>query len=244
MKGVIPRRVILTREEEDIKRDSQLFESYRFEVARLPLIRSEPVSFNGDLEGFDWILFQSVKAVRYFLMGGQIPRRSKVAVIGERTKDYLESLGYEVSFVPKDQRAEGLVREFPEGKGERILVPRSSIGKETAVKGLRDKGYEVKDIIVYRVETRVHPPEVVRSVLSRGGFIVFASPSAVKGLFANLQRDEILSYLNRLVVVAIGKTTKEYLESEGLTADLVPSKPLMEEVAGKIHSFWHEYCTN
>ncbi len=242
MKKAVPKRVILTREEEDIERDRHLFEAYRFEVVDLPLIRSKPLPFKDSFGSVEWMVFQSVKAVRYFLEGSQVPEGCRIAVMGEKTKEYVESLGYRVSFVPAEQRAEGFVREFPEGRGERILIPRSSIGRETVVKGLREKGYEVIDLVVYSVEVWRHPPSKVRSALSGGGFIVFASPSAVRGLFANLQKREILRYLNDLVVVAIGKTTKNCLASEGITADLVPAKPLMKEVAGKIHSLWHEYC--
>ena len=239
----VPKRVILTREEKDIERDRKVFESYGFEVVPLPLIRSEGVPFEDSSGAFDWVVFQSVRAVRFFLEGGEIPSGCKIAVVGERTREYLESLGFRVDFVPEDQSAEGLAKELPLSGGERVLIPRSSIGRETLMKGLKERGCDVVDLVVYRVEARLHDPEKVRKTLSGGGFIVFASPSAVKGLFANLQREEILNYLRDLMVVAIGKTTKSYLESRGVTADLVPSKPLMEEVAVKIHTFWHEFCT-
>ena len=239
----VPKRVILTREEEDIERDRKVFEGYGFEVVSLPLIRSEGVPFEDNSGTFDWVVFQSVRAVRFFLERAEIPSECKIAVVGEKTKNYLESLGYRVDFVPEDQSAEGLSKELPLSGGERVLIPRSSIGRETLLKGLKERGCDVVDLVVYRVEVERHSPEKVRGTLAGGGFIVFASPSAVKGLFANLQREEILNYLRNLVVVAIGKTTKNYLESEGVTADIIPTKPLMEEVAVKIHTFWHEFCT-
>ncbi len=242
MKKPVPRRVILTREEKDIERDRSIFEEIGFEVVSLPLIKSEPADFVlGDLNP-DWVLFQSVRAVEYFLMRADIPDGARIAVVGDKTRGYLESLGYRVDFVPSENSAEGLVREFPAGCGEKVLIPRSSKGRDTAIVGLKRKGYEVVDLIVYGVESRLHDPECVKETLSEGGFLIFASPSAVKGLFANLQKDDILRLLRGLVVVAIGKTTKKFLESEGLRADLIPRKPLMEDVAVAINSYWHDNC--
>lgn len=243
MKKHVPRRVILTREEEDIERDRSIFEEIGFEVVSLPLIRSEPANFVLGDPNPDWVIFQSVRAVKYFLMKVRLPERSRIAVVGEKTKEYLESLGYKVDFVPSENSAEGLVREFPVGGGEKVLIPRSSKGRDTAIVGLRKKGYGVVDLIVYSVESRLHDPEHVEEILSQGGFVVFASPSAVKGLFANLQKDDILRLLSGLVVVSIGKTTKSFLESESLRADLIPRKPLMEEVAVTINRYWHDNCT-
>ncbi|MDQ7082285.1 MAG: uroporphyrinogen-III synthase [Aquificota bacterium] len=187
-------------------------------------------------------MFQSAKAVRFFLERAGIPEGTKVVAVGEKTGEVLESFGVKVDLIPEDWSAEGIVRAFPEGSGEVVLVPRSRKGREEVIRGLEAKGYRVIPLEVYDTVHVRHTSEKVREVLSGGGFLVFASPSAVRGLFANLQKEEILALVKGLVVVAIGKTTKKELEREGIDPKIVPKKPLMEEVAREIRRFWQENC--
>ena len=234
--------MILTRTKEDIERDRGIFESYGFEVTPLPLIRVEPLEFEPPRERPDIIIFQSAKAVRFFLEKGEVPEGARVVAVGEKTREILERYGIKVHLVPKEHSAGGILKELPEGRGELVLVPRSEQGREDLLKGLPEKGYRVIALNVYRTSLAKHTEEEVLGALGGGGFILFASPSAVRGLFANLQRERALALLHDLIVVSIGKTTKRELERFGVDPDLIPPKPLMEEVAGKIHEFWQENC--
>lgn len=234
--------MILTRSEEDIKRDRKVFESLGFEVVPLPLIRVVPLEFSVPDTKVDYIVFQSAKAVRFFLERSKIPDGAKVVAVGEKTGKVLESFGIKVDLVPEDWSAEGIVKAFPYGSGELVLVPRSKKGREEVIKGLEAKGYRVIPLEVYDTVYVKHIPRKIKEVLSGGGFLVFASPSAVKGLFANLQREEISAQLKDLVVVAIGKTTKKELERWGIDPRIVPRRPMMEEVAKELEGFWQENC--
>ncbi len=236
-----PKRVILTRSREDIERDKPLFEKFGFEVVPLPLIKTEPIDFEPPKEKPHFVVFQSAKAVRYFLNKHSI-ENTRIVAVGEKTKKALEEMGYKVWKVPQENTARGILELFPQGKGETILIPRSEQGRLEAIEGLREKGYRVLPINVYRTVAEIHTPKRVEDLLSGGGFIVFASPSAVRGLFANLQKDKAIRLLGRLVVVSIGKTTKKELEKFGLEPNLIPTKPLMEEVAVKIHEYWQRNC--
>ncbi|RLJ71139.1 uroporphyrinogen-III synthase [Hydrogenivirga caldilitoris] len=236
------KRVILTRSREDIERDRALFEKLGFEVIELPLIKTEPLDYEVREEDISYIVFQSTKAVKYFLRRSGIPEDAKVVAVGEKTKKELESLGCKVWLVPEDMSAEGILKEFPEGKGEKVLIPRSEQGRDELIEGLSKKGYKVLPLNVYRTVRLIHPKETLMNLLKGGGFIIFASPSAVQGFFENLQESTALALLNNLIVVSIGKTTKKELEKFGIIPNIIPEKPLMEEVAGKIHRFWQENC--
>ena len=236
------KRVILTRSQEDIERDREVFEKYGFEVVALPLIKTERLAFELPQEKPDVIIFQSQKAVRFFLERYKVPEGVKVVAVGEKTRKVLEERGVKVDIVPRENSATGILEELPEGKGELVLVPRSEQGRRELIDGLPKKGYRLLPLNVYRTSVVKHSREEMLEALKGGGFIVFASPSAVKGFFANLQRDLATDILKRLVVVAIGKTTKKELEKFGVSPNIVPMKPLIEEVAGKIHDFWQENC--
>ncbi len=234
--------MILTRSEEDIERDRDIFERYGFSVVALPLIKIEPLEFEPPPEVPNIIIFQSAKAVKFFLSRTSVPEGSRVIAVGEKTKKALEEKGVQVDFVPKEHSAVGLLKELPEGKGELVLIPRSEQGREELLKGLPEKGYRVFPLNVYRTSIVLYPEEKIMKALGGGGFLVLASPSAVRGLFANLQRNFTANLLKGLVLVSIGKTTKMELEKFGFVPNIVPVRPLMEEVAGKIHEFWQENC--
>jgi uroporphyrinogen-III synthase len=168
----------------------------------------------------------------------------RIGVVGSKTREEVEKLGYKVWLTPREENAEGLVREFPEGRGEKVLIPRSEQGREEVIEGLRRKGYEVLPLNVYRTVNVEHSKDRLLKALGGGGFLVLASPSAVKSLLANLQKHRLEALLKGLILVAIGKTTKKELEKFGLVPNLIPMKPLMEEVAGKIHEYWQENCTS
>ncbi len=238
------KRVILTRSIEDIEKDRDLFERLGFEVISLPLIKTEPLDFEPPDVQPDYIVFQSAKAVKYFLKKMRINKGTKIIAVGEKTKKVLEKMGCYVHMLPTSNSAEGIVKAMPAGEGKIVLIPRSQQGREEVIKGLQKKGYKVIPLNVYRTVNVKYNPQKIKSILKKGGFIVFASPSAVRGLFANLQSGMEFSIFKNLVVVAIGKTTKGALEKFGVESDIIPVKPLMEEVAGKIHEFWQENCLN
>ncbi len=238
----VPKRVILTRSAQDIEKDRGIFESLGFEVVPLPMIETIPLEFKLPEDSVDYVIFPSVKAVRYFFGRADLPEGAKLVAVGEKTRRELESLGHEVWFVPKDMSARGLVEEFPKGRGEIVLIPRSEQGREELLEGLSQKGYRVIPLNLYRTREIMYDRSAIEKSLSSGGFLVFASPSAVRGFFANLPEASERLSSNNVVVVAIGKTTKSELEKFGVLPNIIPPKPLMEEVAGKIHEFWQENC--
>jgi len=240
--GECVKRVILTRSEEDIEKDRGFFEDLGFEVVSLPLIRTIPLEFQVPEEEFSYIVFQSAKAVTYFLSRADIPPGVKVVAVGDKTKQVLGEMGYTAHIVPQEFSAEGIVKALPAGKGEAVLIPRAEEGRREALEGLIKKGYRVFPLNVYRTENIRYDSAAVERLLTGGGYIVFASPSAVKGLFANLQKDSASALFKNLVVVAIGKTTKRELEIRGVEVDIVPPRPLISAVAGIIHRFWQENC--
>ncbi len=234
--------MILTRSREDIEKDRRLFEKLGFEVVPLPLIETVPLNFQLPESNFAFVIFQSAKAVRYFLRGAKMPSAAKIVAVGKKTEKALKERGYRADIIPEEYSAEGIVKALPEGRGEAILIPRAQEGRREAIEGLERKGYRVLALNVYRTVEVRYDPLLIEEFLGAGGFIVFASPSAVRSLFANLQKDIASLILRNLVVVAVGKTTRGELERRGVRVDLMPAKPLMEEVAGKIHSYWQENC--
>ncbi len=236
-------KVILTRQKEDIEKDKEIFERLGMEVLPLPLIKIEPLDFKIPEEAPDYIVFQSKNAVKFFLRKIKIPENVKVVAVGEKTKKFLEKQGIKVYKIPEVQNAKGLCELFKGLPSGSVWIPRSEIGREEIIECLESFGFKVFPINAYRTVCEKYKEEEVERTLKTGNYIVFASPSSVDCLFANLQKDKFLRVMNNLKIVAIGKTTKNKLEEEGLRVDIIPDKPSMEEVAVKIHEHWQEICS-
>ncbi|MFN3598363.1 MAG: uroporphyrinogen-III synthase [Aquificaceae bacterium] len=221
-------KIALTRSQEDTQKDKVLFEREGFEVFPLPLIEEEALEFEIPSLCFDYVIFQSQKAVRHLLSKHKL-KEEKIVVVGEKTKKAVEDFGYRVWAMPESYYGEEIVKLFEDLRG-RVLVPRSAVGRDEVIEGLKGLGLEVYAINIYRVKEKLYDKDYLYDVLSKVDALFFASPSAVKGLFANLQKQEITRLLEKKKVLCIGKTTKDFLRKELSIEALMPKKPTIEEV--------------
>ncbi|MFN3975453.1 MAG: uroporphyrinogen-III synthase [Aquificaceae bacterium] len=232
-------KIALTRSIEDIKKDKELFEKAGFEVIEVPLIEEEVLSFEVSPLSFDFVVFQSPRAVRIFLSRYRL-KDEKVVVVGEKTKRAVEEFGYEVWAMPRDYYAEEVVKLF-EGLSGKVLIPRSAVGRDEVIEGLKALGLDVYPIDVYRVKERLYEKGDLLKRLREADVILFASPSAVKGLVANLPKEEASRLLKDKKILSIGKTTKEFIKKELGLESQMPEKPTMEHVVEFLKK-WHKVC--
>ncbi|MFN7065988.1 MAG: uroporphyrinogen-III synthase, partial [Aquificaceae bacterium] len=94
-------RITLTRSPEDIQKDRKLFEEAGFEVIPLPLIEEEALEFEVPSFKFDFVIFQSPRAVRLFLSRHRL-KDERIVVVGEKTKKAVEDFGYRVWAMPEN----------------------------------------------------------------------------------------------------------------------------------------------
>ncbi len=231
-------KLILTREKEDIEKERRNFEKEGIEVIPLPLIRTIPLNWEIPNKKFDYLVFQSKKAVKFFLEKKKIPEETKIIAVGEKTKKFLEEKGYRVFLIPEKENAQGLIQVFEKLQKGSVLIPRSKVGREELINFLKEKGFEVYPIDVYTTESVIHEKEKFLNALSEGNFIAFYSPSSVKSFFANLQKHGISKDKLNLKFIAIGETTKEELKKHGIEEVKVPKKPRTEEII-KLIKNWH-----
>ena len=107
--------------------------------------------------------------------------------MGEKTKAEVEKYGYNVWAVPTEFYAEE-VAKLLQGYGGKVLIPRSSVGREEAIESLRKLGFEVVPLDVYETRLLDYPPEEFEAKVRPSDFLVFASPSAVKGFFCKFAK--------------------------------------------------------
>lgn len=227
-------KVALTRSQEDIEKDKELFEKEGFKVVPLPLIEEEILDFELPSVSFDFVIFLSPRAAKVFLSKYKLGDE-KIVVVGEKTKRVVEGFGYRVWAMPEEYYGENLP-SLLRGYLGKVLVPRSAVGREEVIEELKNMGFEVYPINVYTVKEKLYTKEELIEKLKDVDALVFASPSAIRGLFANLQKQEAIRILKDKKIVCIGKTTKDFLKEETALECLMPQKPTMENVVALLKS--------
>ncbi|MCL5674841.1 MAG: uroporphyrinogen-III C-methyltransferase [Candidatus Omnitrophica bacterium] len=159
----------------------------------LPMIKIIPVddwkkfdSHMGNIHAFDWIIFTSRYAVRYFFerfySQGYDSRRLKdisIAAIGNSTKNRLLDFGILPDMMPQKESSEGLLEEFAKINlnGKKIFMPRSDIADKGLTEKLTGLGASITAEVAYK---NVMPDNLPALDLTDFDEIIFTSPSTVR----------------------------------------------------------------
>jgi uroporphyrinogen III methyltransferase / synthase len=227
------RRIVVTRSPEQAALLARKLEELGAEVLLLPMVRfTEPPAEQveeldraiRDLAEFDWLLFTSGNAVRFFLARCRAlrcwPQESlRLAVVGPATRDALEAEGLQAAIAPHEFRAQALAAEIAtEVAGRRILMPRSDQAGDELPRLLREAGAILTDVVAY---LNVQPDDLAGpafDALLRGDAdaVTFFSPSAFRH-FAGLFGHQALRRLSaRVALAAVGPVTAEAIRQAGL----------------------------
>jgi uroporphyrinogen-III synthase len=150
----------------------------------------------------------------------------RVAVIGSATAAHLRDLGIEPAIVPDRFRAEGLVealRAIGPQAGARVLIARAAEAREVLPLELREFGFEVDVVPLYRVITVDPPPDVLDRLESgTADAVVFASGGTARRFAEVLVARGLdpAALLTRPVVASIGPVTTDALHALGITVDV------------------------
>jgi len=226
------RRIVVTRALEQSKGLREKLEELGAEVLILPLVRFlEPENTEGldhairSLGKFDWLIFTSANAVKFFLQRcrklGFWPsgKAMKIAAVGSATRLALESEGLQASLVPLEFSGAGLAAELSSAiAGKSVLLPRSDRAGEELPSLLRRTGGNVTEAVAYRT---VGPETPDRSLIEaiRSGHadaITFFSPSAFREFQNSVGRDTLGRLQPRVAFVAVGPVTGEAIRDAGL----------------------------
>jgi uroporphyrinogen III methyltransferase/synthase len=189
------------------------------------------------LKSFDWLMLTSAIGVRFFTrradhLGLKLPWSGKplIAAVGPKTASALADRGLKTSFVPGSFRTSALAEGVPLSQGLRILLLRADIAGKGLADRLKERGFSVESAPIYSTAaTRTGKP----LGLGDARFIVFASPSAVKGLCSQLSLDE-LSKLRMAKAVCIGPVTEAAARERGFTNTVVPKSFTLDSVVQEL----------
>ena len=177
--------------------------SHLVDIVHKPFIQLKQLHFNEKLldHSYDWLIFSSKNAVKYFYPYLKNVKVKKVAVIGDKTAQYCNELGISVDFVPRDFSQEGFLDEFKISE-QHLLLPSSEKARPKLVQQL-SKYNEVVKIDLYRPVPNFKNISQVKSLVRKHQIdaVTFSSSSAVEFYFKEDNVPEFDHYF------AIGKQT-------------------------------------
>jgi uroporphyrinogen III methyltransferase/synthase len=227
------RRIVVTRSPQQSAELARKLEELGAEVLVLPMVQftGPPAEHAakldeaiGALTEFDWLLFTSANAVRFFLARCRAlqtwpPDLLRIAVVGPATRDALEEEGLRAAIAPHEFRAQALAEEMAvEAAGRRILMPRSDQAGDELPRLLRAAGAIVTDVVAY---SNARPDDLggpAFDALVRGEVdaITFFSPSAFRHFAGSFGNEALRRLSSRAALAAVGPVTAEAIRQAGL----------------------------
>lgn len=128
------------------------------------------------LQEFDYLLFTSRFAVKYWVLSNGGFDIENVVSIGAKTSEALRNAGVKnIKQTGKDDSF-GVIDWFSAQKKGRVLIPRSNIALPIIPEGLKALGFEVETVTAY-INRMPHNP--IKVNLDNVDKIIFSSPSTV-----------------------------------------------------------------
>lgn len=199
------------------------------EVIEFPTIEIRPAADYGPLDGaiarlesYDWLIFTSANAVRFFLervrhcQANLSALRARICAIGPATRSAVEALGLKVELMPEEYVAESLVAAFAseELAGKRILLPRAAVARDLVPTELAARGARVDVVEAYRTVVPENAPALARKLFSgrKPDWITFTSSSTVTNFVAAAGA----AALDGVRVASIGPVTTATAQQHGI----------------------------
>jgi uroporphyrinogen III methyltransferase/synthase len=187
------------------------------------------------LGDYDWLLFTSINATRFFFqrlaelgLDARNLKGPKIGVVGTATAEVLQAHGIRADLVPEEFTGEGLAAALlKEGMpGKKVLLPRAAKAREVLPETLSEAGATVTTVPVYR---NVQPADYaeVRQALEEKAIdlITFTSSSTVINFLEMLQcagEAEQQRLLDGVKIATIGPITAKTAVQKGLTIHIQP----------------------
>ncbi|MEB3343191.1 uroporphyrinogen-III C-methyltransferase [Okeania sp.] len=226
--------ILVTRSAGQSSKFTELLKKQGSKVIEMPaLVITSPSSWHdldmaiNNINSFDWLILTSTNGVEYFFARltekGKDTRALagvKIAVVGKKTAESLQTFGLTPDFIPPNFVADSLVANFPENlNGKKVLFPRVETGgREVLVKELNSQNAEVIEVAAYESSCpeNIAPEALLGLQNLQIDVITFASSKTVRN-FCNLiekNKDKLPeNWLENICIASIGPQTSESCQS-------------------------------
>jgi uroporphyrinogen-III synthase len=249
------KRIVITRAVEQSRDLMARLENMGALVLLFPAVSFSEPSDTAELDRairslgeFDWILFTSANAARFFAgrcrklgVGPSQSENYRCAAVGPATASAVAAEGFSVDHVAVEFLGAALARELSASlAGKRILLPRSERARPDLPNALKDVGAKVVEVVAYHTGgVGVIEPGVMQAMReAQVDVISFFSPSAIENMRADLG-EELLSRLGaRAALAAVGPVTAAALRNAGLPVAIEAPFATAESMAAAIANYF------
>ncbi|UCD17828.1 MAG: hydroxymethylbilane synthase [Candidatus Zixiibacteriota bacterium] len=240
--AITGKKVLITRARED---GEAYFKPHAgaLEPVYYPVFEIVPNYSNTELDSvlshissYDWLLFTSRNSARILLdilkaKRVQLSASTRIGAVGKKTAELLESHGYPVSFVPRQEDSAGLLAEMSkliDSKDQSVLLPQGEAAPNILRDGMIKLGLKVTHITLYKIRRTdaANLPTINSAEIS---CYIFTSPLSVK----------FFKELGHLLpetawVAAIGQPTARALRDHYRAPDYIPQTADLHDIVNKI----------
>lgn len=198
------------------------------------------------IPSFDWIVFTSSNAVRFFFSISnklELPNMPKIAVVGAKTANAVRRLGYEPALVPTSYIAEHLLTALMTKlkKGERILLARGNLAKPLLFDELKKLGFFVEDLVIYETaEEHSERERLIHLLESREiDVITFTSPSTVNSFIMLIDGTNWREWLRSVTIACIGPVTEHAAINAKLHVHICPKQYTIHDMINAMEAYFN-----
>jgi uroporphyrinogen-III synthase len=249
------KRIVLTRAAEQARELKARLENMGAIVLLFPAVSfSEPIETSDldrairSLGEYDWILFTSANAARFFSARCRklevVPSRAasfRCAAVGPATARAVAAEGFSVDHVAQEFIGTALARELSASLvGKKILLPRSERARPDLPNALKAAGADVTEVVAYHTGgVGAIDPAVMQAIReARVDVLSFFSPSAVENMRVELG-EELLTRLGaKAALAAVGPVTAAALQNAGLPVSIEAPLATAESMAMAIANYF------
>ena len=249
------KRIVVTRAIEQARGLKDLLEKLGATVLLIPAVSfSEPADSTKldrairSLDEFDWILFTSANAVRFFAsrcrkLGRAFAegRRPCCAAVGPVTASAAAAEGFTIDYVAKEFLGTALAWELSASlAGKRVLLPRSERAGRELPDALKSGAAEVTEVVAYHTGGvgAVEPGVMEALREARVDVVSFFSPSAVENLRGELGADVLSRLASKAALAAVGPVTATALRKAGLPVAIEAPEATAESMIVAIEGYF------
>jgi len=240
------KRIVVTRAASQMDSLCRLLNDAGAEVVEAPLIEfkslycgSEDLPHLNHLAEFDWILFSSSNAIRFFHALNpqqEIPASVQIACVGKQSAKTCASLYRNPDFVPQKFSSQFLAEEIQIAKGQRMLYPCPVETASDLVESLERRGAIVTRWPIYETLQAPLTDDLKRQLRTQPDAITFASPSVVSSFCDQLPDYEDI--LHHSLVVCIGPMTQRRAVDLGIPVNVVPAEYTIPGMVKALRGHW------
>lgn len=243
-------KVLITRPRNQADSFASALTEAGFDPIFFPVIEIRPFEENvaldraiEKLECYDWVVFTSVNGVDAFFerfpsLLPPFPLNVKVAAIGPKTAQSLESHAVTPDFVPEEYVAEAILPGLGDLRGRWVLLPRAEIARKTLPEAIVAAGGMAHEIAVYQTLPAEPDPDGLAALKSEVDAVTFTSPSTVTNFVEIVRREGLnpLQLPGNPLIACIGPITQKAAQEAGFSDTVVAEEYTSEGIVMLLHN--------